>query len=75
MDLITLIMAALTSGATVGIQATASEAVKDSYHALKTLIHNKLEGNHNAGLLLAELESRSNSLGSSTQRCAVESAC
>jgi len=43
MDPITLILTALATGATAGASATATEAVKDSYNGLKTLIKRKFK--------------------------------
>lgn len=41
MDAITLILSALTAGATAALQETAGTAIKDAYHGLTTLIGKK----------------------------------
>lgn len=56
MDIITLILDALGTGAAAAGQATASEAVKDAYHALKTLIQRRFAGKPNAELILSKYE-------------------
>src|SRR5215469_16449898 len=56
MDPITLILTALVTGAAASIQATASEAVKDAYAGLKTLLQRKLAGNPEAELALTAHE-------------------
>ena len=56
MDPITLILNALTAGAVASVQSTTSEAVKDLYNGLKTLIQRKLSGKQNAELVLSEYE-------------------
>lgn len=43
MEPITLILTALVTGATAGVSATATEAVKDTYQGLKKLIKRKFE--------------------------------
>jgi hypothetical protein len=55
MDSITLILTALTAGA--GGQKITSNAIKDSYSGLKTLIQRKFAGKPKAELALAEYES------------------
>lgn len=44
MDPITLIVTALTAGATAALQGTAEQAVKDAYSGLKALIKRKFAG-------------------------------
>ena len=44
MDQVSFILAALASGATVGLKDSASMALKDSYNGLKTLIQHKFAG-------------------------------
>jgi len=56
MDPITLILTALVSGATSSVKETASQAVKDAYNGLKTLIHNKFAGKPAAEMVLAQFE-------------------
>lgn len=56
MDPVTLILTALTTGAIASIQATASEAVKDAYAGLKTLLQRKFAGKPSAEVALAEYE-------------------
>lgn len=56
MDPINLILTALVSGATASVKETASQAVKDAYNGLKTLIHNKFVGKPAAEMVLAQFE-------------------
>ena len=56
MDPITLILTALISGATASVKDTASQAVKDTYNGLKTLIQSKLAGRSAAETALAQFE-------------------
>jgi hypothetical protein len=56
MDAITLILNALTAGAAASVQSTTSEAVKDLYTGLKSLIQSKLAKKQHAELILAEHE-------------------
>jgi DNA-binding SARP family transcriptional activator len=58
MDFISTILAALMAGAATGGQATASQAVKDAYYALKTLLQNKITGKQNAQLILSKYEEK-----------------
>ena len=58
MDSITLILTALGSGATASVKDTASQAVKDTYNGLKTLIHNKIAGKPDAEIALAKYEKK-----------------
>jgi hypothetical protein len=44
MDPVSLIVAALAAGAVAGTQNTATEAVKDAYTGLKTLVKRRLHG-------------------------------
>lgn len=44
MDQISIILAALTSGAAVGLKESTSLVLKDSYNGLKTLIQRKFSG-------------------------------
>jgi hypothetical protein len=55
-DPITLILTALGTGVTVGGQAIASDAIKDSYAGLKELIKRKFVGKPGKELALAEHE-------------------
>jgi hypothetical protein len=57
MDPVTLILTALGAGAATGGQAIASDAIKDGYAGLKTLIQRKFAGKPKAELALAEYES------------------
>jgi hypothetical protein len=54
MDPMTLILTALGAGAAAGGQAIASDAIKDAYTGLKTLIQRKLSGNSSAELALTK---------------------
>lgn len=56
MDTVTLILTALSAGASAGLKDTASQAVKDTYNGLKTLIQNKFAGKPTAELALVEYE-------------------
>ena len=56
MDPLSLILAAITAGATASAKDTASAAIKDTYQGLKTLIQRKLEGKPNAQAALVEYE-------------------
>jgi len=58
MDPITIILAALVAGVAAGSQATAAEAVKDAYHALKGLIEHKVQGNVAAENALTKIEQK-----------------
>ncbi len=58
MDPVTLILTALIAGATASIQATASEAIKDAYAGLKTLLQRKFAGKSSAEVALAEHEKK-----------------
>jgi hypothetical protein len=53
MDPVTLIVAALTAGAAMGLQDTASAAVKDAYRSLKALVSKRLAGRRDGELVLA----------------------
>jgi hypothetical protein len=48
MDPISLIVAALTAGATAAVQETAGTAVKDAYEGLKALIRRRFGGDRDA---------------------------
>jgi hypothetical protein len=56
MDPISLILSALVAGAAASVQSTTSDAVKDAYVGLKTLIRRKFAGKTNAEAMLAEHE-------------------
>jgi hypothetical protein len=56
MDPITLIVTALAVGAALGVQDTASSAVKDAYASLKALVKKRFAGRATAELVLAEHE-------------------
>ncbi len=58
MDPVSLILTALTAGASASIQATASEAVKDLYDGLKALIQQRFVGRPKAQMILAEHEKK-----------------
>ena len=55
-DPITLIVGALAAGATAAAKDVVSQAVKDAYNGLKTLIVSKYESNPNVGASLQTLE-------------------
>jgi hypothetical protein len=56
MDPITLIVTALAAGAALGVQDTASGAVKDAYASLKALVMKRFAGRAAAERVLAEHE-------------------
>ncbi|MFL5625735.1 MAG: hypothetical protein ACJ788_09100 [Ktedonobacteraceae bacterium] len=56
MDPLSLILAAITAGATASAKDTASAAIKDSYQGLKALIQRKFEGKPTAQAALVEYE-------------------
>src|SRR5258708_9704356 len=56
MDPLSLILAAITAGATASAKDTASTAIKDTYQGLKALIQRKVEGKPNAQAALVEYE-------------------
>jgi hypothetical protein len=56
MDPISLILTALVSGAAASVKDTASQAVKEGYNGLKTLIQSKLAGRSAAETALAQFE-------------------
>lgn len=58
MEPISLIIGALAAGAVAGAQATASEAVKDSYQGLRTLIQRKLADKPSAEIVLTKHEEK-----------------
>jgi hypothetical protein len=57
MDPITLILTALGAGAAAGGQSVASNAIKDAYTGLKTLVRRKFVGEPGSELALQEHES------------------
>ncbi|MFC0036800.1 hypothetical protein [Actinomadura rayongensis] len=57
MDPVTIIVAALTAGATAGLKDTAASAVTDSYARLKDLVGARLSGGRTGEVALAEHES------------------
>ena len=56
MDAVSLILTALSAGVTVGGQSVASEAIKDAYNELKTLIKRKVTGKPSTEIALKEFE-------------------
>lgn len=56
MEPLSLIVAALITGATAAAKDTAASAIKDGYQGLKGLIQRKLEGHPAATVVLAEHE-------------------
>lgn len=56
MDPVTLILTALTAGATASMKDTASLVVKDSYNGLKALIQSKFENKPKAQAVLLDHE-------------------
>lgn len=58
MDPATLLLAALSAGATAAAKDTANEAVKDAYHALRALVQRRFAGKPEAQLALAQHEAK-----------------
>jgi len=58
MDVMTLILTALTTGAALVAKATASEAIKDAYKGLKARLQRKFTGKPDAELVLAKHEAK-----------------
>jgi hypothetical protein len=56
MDPVTLIVMALAAGAALGVKDTASQAVKDAYAGLKTLVKRRFAGRAEGELVLAKHE-------------------
>jgi hypothetical protein len=56
MDPVSVVLAALATGATTAIQDTASQAVKDAYAGLKALVKKRFEKQPQAEMALAEYE-------------------
>jgi hypothetical protein len=62
MDPVTLIVSALSAGATSAATETASNVVKDAYSSLKSLLQRRFQGKPSAGTALAEAETDPGSL-------------
>ena len=58
MEPVTLIVSALVAGATAALQETASQAVKDAYTGLKTLVQKRFAGKPEAETALAQHEKK-----------------
>jgi Effector-associated domain 10 len=56
MDPVSVVLAALTAGATAATKDTASQAVKDAYAGLKALVKKRFEKKPQAEMALAEYE-------------------
>jgi hypothetical protein len=56
MDPVSMVLGALAAGATAAAQDTASQAVKDAYTSLKTLVKKRFEKKPQAEMALAEYE-------------------
>lgn len=56
MDVLTLILVALASGAAVGAHDTASEAIRDAYHGLRDSIKRKFANRTDTEQMLLEFE-------------------
>jgi len=56
MDTLTLVITALTTGSAASVRDTASEALKDAYTGLRTLILQKFAGKAAAEIALAQHE-------------------
>jgi hypothetical protein len=58
MDPLSIIVTALSVGAATGAKETVSEAIKDSYHGLKSLVKRKLANKPEAEMVLAKHEEK-----------------
>lgn len=58
MDPLTLILTALTAGATASFKDTANQTVKDAYNGLKVLIKSKFAGKPDAEMALVQHEKK-----------------
>ena len=58
MDPVTVIVSALVAGAAAGAKDAASQAVKDAYSGLKTLIQQRFSGKPEAEMALAQHEKK-----------------
>jgi hypothetical protein len=58
MDPVTVIVSALVAGAAAGAKDTASQAIKDAYSGLKTLIQKRFSGKPEAEMALAQHEKK-----------------
>lgn len=58
MEPVSLIVTALTAGAVAALKDTASQAVKDTYSGLKTLIQKRFAGKPEAEMALAQIEKK-----------------
>jgi hypothetical protein len=56
MEPVTLIVAALAAGAAAGAQGTATDAVKDAYNGLKSLVRRRLAGRSDGAQVLERHE-------------------
>lgn len=72
MDPVTLILTALTAGATASIKDTASLAVKDSYNGLKALLQHKFENKPKAQAVLVDYEEDSETYEKPLKKALVE---
>ena len=58
MEPVSIIVTALTAGAVAALKDTASQAVKDAYSGLKTLIQKRFAGQPEAEMALAQIEKK-----------------
>jgi hypothetical protein len=58
MEPVSLVLTALTAGAAAALKDTASQAVKDAYGGLKTLIQKQFTGRPEAEMALAQIEKK-----------------
>src|SRR5579859_1780465 len=56
MDPVTLIVSALAAGATESLKSTASQAVRDAYGSLKSLVTSRFSGKQEAEVALVQYE-------------------
>ena len=72
MDLVSVLLTALAAGATAAAQDTASQAVKDAYIGLKTLLKKRFDQKPQAEMALAEYEKDTDTWQKPLQKSLVE---
>lgn len=72
MDPVSLILAALMAGVVAGAKDTASQAVKDAYAGLKSLLQKRFAEKPQAAMALAEYEKDSDTWEKPLQKALVE---
>lgn len=74
MDPVTIVLTALATGATTTIKDTTSQAIKDAYTGLKTLIQQRFANSPQAKLALTEYEKDADIWEKPLQKLLVETA-